>query len=363
MIKFLDLHKINEQYRQGIDETITRVLDSGWYLLGQENETFCKHFSAYCGVKHTIGVANGLDALSLIIKAFDFEPQSEIIVPANTYIASLLAISQNGHTPVLLEPDIHTYNINPDLIEAKITPKTKAIMLVHLYGQACDMTKALELAKKYNLKIIEDCAQAHGAYYPQTHQRVGSIADASGFSFYPGKNLGCLGDGGAVTTNDTVLAEKISVLRNYGSQVKYQNRYQGVNSRLDELQAGVLDVKLQGLDKDNARRREKATSYRENIKNRQIILPATCEEKTHVWHLFVIRTAERARLQKYLLDNEIQTMIHYPIAPHKQEAYKEWNHLDLPITEKIHQECLSLPMSPVLTADEMERVVEVLNQW
>ncbi len=363
MIKFLDLHKINEQYRSQIDEAIKKVLDSGWYLLGKENEHFCRNFADYCGVKYAIGVANGLDALSLIIKAFDFKPQSEIIAPANTYIASLLAISQNGHTPVLVEPDITTYNINPDLIEAAITSSTKAIMVVHLYGQAVDIAPVMKIAKKYNLKVIEDCAQAHGAYYPNTNQRVGSIADASGFSFYPGKNLGCLGDGGAVTTNDEAFAKKITALRNYGSHIKYENLYQGTNSRLDEIQAGVLNVKLKYLDKENARRREIAEYYRKNIKNPLITLPNTKDENSHVWHIFAIRTENRNKLQEYLSMNGIQTLIHYPIAPHKQKAYPEWNELLLPITEKIHDEILSLPISPVMSNDEVKKITEVLNEY
>lgn len=363
MIKFLDLHKINEQYRTEIDEVIKRVLDSGWYLLGKENDEFCQNFAQYCNTKHAIGVANGLDSLHLLIKAFDFPVASEIIVPANTYIASILAVSQNGHTPVLVEPDINTYNINPDLIEEKITDKTQAIMVVHLYGQAVDMSKIMKLAQKYDLKVIEDCAQAHGAYYPNTAQKVGSIADASGFSFYPGKNLGALGDGGAVVTNDDDLAQKISALRNYGSHIKYENLYKGMNSRLDEIQAGILNVKLKNLDNDTAKRQQIASYYRKYIKNPAIILPNVQEEKSHVWHLFVVRTQNRDALQKYLAQNNIQTMIHYPIAPHKQQAYAEMNHMFLPITEKIHNEVMSLPISPVMTDHEVEKVVEALNEF
>ena len=361
MIKFLDLYKINEQYRKDIDKAIEKVLDSGWYILGKENENFCQNFAKYLDVKHVIGVANGLDALSLIIKAFDFPCDSEIIVPANTYIASILAISQNRLNPILVEPDINNYNINLELIEEKITSKTKAIMIVHLYGQSVDIKPIIELAKKYNLKIIEDCAQAHGACYPNTNQRVGSIGDASGFSFYPGKNLGCLGDGGAISTNNDKLAEKIFALRNYGSHTKYENLYQGVNSRLDEIQAAVLNVKLKNLDKDNAHRRKISKYYRENIKNSLIILPDTCDENSHAWHVFAIRTENRDRLQKYLTQNEIQTLIHYPIPPHKQKAYSKWNNLILPVTEKIHNEILSLPISPVMTEDEAKKVVEVIN--
>lgn len=361
MIKFLDLEKINNRFRRQIDKKINTILDKGWYLLGEENESFTENFAEFCGTKYCVGVANGLDALNLIIKAYGFGSGDEIIVPANTYIASILAVSQNGCTPVLVEPDIKTYNINPDLIEEKITEKTKAIMVVHLYGQAVQMEKIWRLAEKYNLKIIEDSAQAHGAMYKG--RRCGNLGDASGFSFYPGKNLGCLGDGGAVTTNDEVLANKIKVLRNYGSNIKYHNIYKGVNSRLDEIQAAVLDIKLKELDKDNEKRREISKYYRENIKNPAIILPEIYDEKAHVWHIFAIRTKERDRLQKYLKDNGIETLIHYPIPPHKQVCYKELNNLSLPITEEIHQTILSLPISPVLEYEEVERVVEVINRY
>lgn len=361
MIKFLDLHKINEQYRDGIDESIKRVLDSGWYLLGKEDDKFEENFAKYCGTKHAIGVANGLDALNLIIKAYGFNNGDEIIVPANTYIASILAISENNCTPVLVEPDIKTYNINPDLIEEKITSKTKAIMVVHLYGQAVEMEKIWALAKKYNLKVIEDSAQAHGALYQG--KRTGNLGDASGFSFYPGKNLGCLGDGGAITTNDEELAKKLRALRNYGSHVKYQNIYKGFNSRLDEIHAAVLDVKLKGLDADNQKRRVIADYYRKNIKNPLITLPQAVDEKAHVWHVFGVRVDDRDAFQKYLTENEIQTLIHYPIPPHKQEAYKEWNDLSYPITEKIHREIISLPISPVMEEDEVKKMVEVVNNY
>lgn len=363
MIKFLDLHKINEQYRQDIDEAIKRVLDSGWYILGKENELFCKNFAKFLGIKHVIGVANGLDALNLIIKSFEFPCDSEILVPANTYIASILAISQNGLKPILVEPDINTYNIDLNLIEEKITSKTKAIMIVHLYGQAVDIKPIIEIAKKYNLKIIEDCAQSHGAYYPNTNQRVSLLSDASGFSFYPGKNLGCLGDGGAIATNNDELAQKISAIRNYGSHIKYENLYKGVNSRLDEIQAAILNVKLKELENNNVQRQKIAKYYRENIKNPLIILPQTSDENSHVWHVFVIRTRNRNQLQEYLTQNEIQTIIHYPIPPHKQKAYSEWNDLTFPITEKIHNEILSLPISPVMTEDEIKKVVKVINKY
>ena len=361
MIKFLDLEKINNRFRDEIDLRIKTILDKGWYLQGEENESFTKNFAQYCGTKHCIGVANGLDALNLIIKAFGFGDGDEIIVPANTYIATILAISQNGCTPILVEPDINTYNINPDLIEEKITEKTKAIMVVHLYGQAVQMEKIWALAKKYNLKVIEDSAQAHGAFCQG--RRVGNLSDASAFSFYPGKNLGCLGDGGAVTTNDDNLAAKIKAIANYGSDRKYHHIYKGVNSRLDEIQAAVLDVKLKYLDQDNEKRRKIAKYYRENIKNEKIILPSTYNENAHVWHVFVVRTDERDRFQKYLQDNDIQTIIHYPTPPHKQGAYSEWNHLSFPITEEIHKTIISLPISPVMTNVEVERIIEVVNEY
>lgn len=361
MIKFLDLHKINERFRNEIDERITQVLDSGWYILGEQVRVFEKNFANFCGVKHCIGCANGLDALNLIIKGFGFTDGDEIIVPANTYIASILAISQNGCKPILVEPDINTYNINPDLIEQKITDKTKAIMVVHLYGQAVEMEKIWDIAKRYNLKIIEDSAQSHGARYKG--KRAGNLGDASGFSFYPGKNLGCMGDGGCVTTNDDELAYRIRAIANYGSDYKYHHIFKGTNSRLDEIQAAVLDIKLKHLDEDNKRRSEIAKFYRENIKNPNIILPQLKEEENHVWHIFAVRVNDRNRLKKYLEGNGIETNIHYPTAPHKQECYKELEHLSFPVSEKIHKEILSLPISPVLTNEEVTKIVKVINDY
>lgn len=403
MIKFLDLEKVNNRFREEIDVRIKSILDKGWYLQGEWDKRFEENFAEFCGVKHCIGCANGLDALNLIIRGYGFGAGDEIIVPANTYIASILAISENGCTPVLVEPDINTYNINPDLIEEQITERTKAIMVVHLYGQAVQMDKIWALGKKYNLKIIEDAAQAHGAVYTpptalcatspsngeditfapdkegilcgdhhapqsftpegQREYRVGSLGDAAGFSFYPGKNLGCIGDGGCVTTNDTELAAKIRAIANYGSDRKYHHIYKGINSRLDEIQAAILDVKLQYLDKDNQRRTEIAKFYREKIKNPKIILPQTYDEKAHVWHIFAVRTQERNKLQKYLEENDIQTNIHYPTPPHKQGAYKEWENQSFPISEEIHATELSLPISPVMTDEEVERVVEVVNAF
>ncbi|CAI6150559.1 MAG: dTDP-3-amino-3,6-dideoxy-alpha-D-galactopyranose transaminase [uncultured Sulfurimonas sp.] len=365
MIPFLDLKGINAQYREALIEACTKVIDSGWYIQGNEHKEFEKEFAEYCGTKYAIGVANGLDALTLIIRAYKelnfFNEMDEVIVPSNTYIASILAISENNLVPVLVEPDINTYNIDVEKIEEKITSKTKAIMVVHLYGQAVSMTKVLELAKKYDLKVIEDCAQAHGAY--DQDKRVGNIGDASGFSFYPGKNLGALGDGGAVTTNDEVLASTIKALGNYGSQKKYKNIYKGTNSRLDEMQAAMLRVKLIYLDKEIENRRKIANYYLQNIKNETIILPRVIDENSHVWHLFVIRTKERDALQKYLLDNNIQTLIHYPLPPHKQEAYIEWNNASYPISEKIHSEVLSLPISGIQDLDDTKRIVEIINDY
>ena len=529
MIKFLDLEKINNRFRVEIDDRIKAILDKGWYLQGEENEKFTKNFANYCGTKYCVGVANGLDAINLIIRAYGFKEGDEIIVPSNTYIATILAVSENGCTPVLVEPDINTYNINPDLIEEKITDKTKAIIVVHLYGQAVQMEKIWAIAKKYNLKVIEDSAQAHGAIYRSSasaplagevpeggrgvnHRyyapyikefarqmrkemtlqevklwqhirkeqlgvkfrrqvaidnkyiadfacldkrliievdggqhcksqsdiqrtfylekenfriirfwnneidknlegclnfileelnntplrpsdtspargadelcantlinpsdtsfargvdelRVGNLSDASAFSFYPGKNLGCMGDGGAITTNDEELYKKVKAIANYGSDRKYHHIYKGVNSRLDEIQAAVLDVKLKYLDSDNARRREISKYYRENIKNPKIILPQVYDEISHVWHIFAVRTENRDEFQKYLESKGIQTLIHYPTPPHKQGAYKEWENKSYPISEEIHRTILSLPISPVLTNEEIKKVVDVINNW
>mgnify|MGYP000163744954 FL=1 len=365
MIPFLDLKGLNTQYRAELIEACTRVIDSGWYVQGNECKEFDKEFASYCGTKYAIGVANGLDALILILRAYKelgfMEDGDEVIVPSNTYIASILAISQNNLVPVLVEPDINTYLLNPSKIEEKITPKTKAILPVHLYGQTCEMDKINEIAKKYNLKVIEDSAQSHGAYFQD--KRSGNLGDASGFSFYPGKNLGALGDGGAVTTNDEELANTIKALGNYGSHKKYENLYKGVNSRLDEMQAAMLRVKLRYLDNELEKRRDIANYYLENIKNENIILPVVRAESNHVWHLFVIRTSKRDELQKYLLDNGVQTLIHYPIPPHNQNAYKEWNNESYPISEQIHTEVLSLPISGVQNLENTKNIVEKLNEF
>lgn len=364
MIPFLDLKGLNAQYRAELIEACTKVIDSGWYVQGNECNEFEKEFAEYCGTKYAIGVANGLDALILILRAYKelgiMKDGDEVIVPSNTYIASILAISQNNLVPVLVEPDINTLLINPDRIEEKITSKTKAILPVHLYGQTCEMDKINEIAKKYNLKVIEDSAQSHGAYYKD--KRNGNLGDASGFSFYPGKNLGALGDGGAVTTNDEELANTIKALGNYGSHKKYENLYKGINSRLDEMQAAMLRVKLRYLDVESTKRREIANYYLQNIKNDSIVLPTVRDEDNHVWHLFVIRTNKRDELQKYLLDNGIQTLIHYPIPPHKQNAYYEWNNENYPISEQIHDEVLSLPISGVLGLQDAEKIIKIINK-
>ena len=360
MIKFLDLHKVNERFRTDLDLATKRVLDSGWYLLGKECEAFEHEFAAYCGVKNCIGCANGLDALKLIIQAYGIGAGDEVIAPANTYIASLISISANGSVPVLVEPDPQTCLINPDLIEQAVTPRTKAIMVVHLYGRAMDMDKVWEIARKYNLKVIEDSAQSHGAKFKG--RRCGNLGDASGFSFYPGKNLGCLGDGGAVTTNDDVLARKIRALRNYGSDVKYHFPYRGTNSRLDEIQAAWLRVKLPLLDTDNQKRREIAKRYLEGIRNPLLSLPLMPkDEAQHVWHVFTVFCDRRDELKRYLDEKGVQTVIHYPIPPHHQPAYTEWHDLSFPITERIHDTVLSLPISPILTDEEIGRVISIIN--
>ncbi|MEW9669519.1 DegT/DnrJ/EryC1/StrS family aminotransferase [Ammoniphilus sp. 3BR4] len=363
MISFLDLKSINHRYRTEILNAITKVLDSGWYVLGEEVEEFEKEFAMFCGVKHCISVANGLDALWLILKAFDFKPGNEIIVPANTYIASILAITNSGLKPVLVEPNIDSYNIDPQKIENKITSNTKAIMVVHLYGQTVEFEEIKKISHKYNLKIIEDAAQAHGAMYKG--QRVGNLGDAAGFSFYPSKNLGALGDGGAITTNNDELALKLKSLRNYGSIEKYKHIHKGTNSRLDEVQAAVLRIKLKHLDEDNQRRREVAQNYIRHIENSKIILPKVVhdEAESHVWHLFPIRTTQRNKLQEFLLNSGIHTMVHYPIPPYQQEAYKGWNAYHFPITDQIHREILSLPMSPTLTEQMVNEIISVVNRY
>ncbi|WP_373073753.1 DegT/DnrJ/EryC1/StrS family aminotransferase [Sulfurimonas sp.] len=365
MIHFLDLKKINSQYRDELIEACTKVIDSGWYIQGNECKKFELNFAQYCGSKYAIGVANGLDALILILRAYKemglMSDGDEVIVPSNTYIASILAITQNNLKPVLVEPDIDTYLIDVDKIEEKITSKTKAIMPVHLYGQTCEMDKINNIAKKYDIKVIEDSAQAHGSYF--IDKRAGNLGDASGFSFYPGKNLGALGDGGIVTTNDEKLADTIRALGNYGSHKKYENLYKGVNSRLDEIQAAMLGVKLKYLDDEINNRRKIAKYYLENIKNSSIFLPTVRKEDNHVWHVFVIRSGDRERLQEYLSKNNIQTLIHYPIPPHKQEAYSEWTTEKYSISEQIHNEVLSLPISGVQSLEDTKKIVDIVNGY
>ena len=366
MISFLDLKKINLKHQTEIEAALLNTFRSGWYLLGNEVTKFEENLCNYIGTKNAIGVANGLDALRLIIKAYKelgyFDDNDEIILPSNTYIASVLAITDNNLKPVFVEPSLDNYNIDISEIEAAITPKTRAIMIVHLYGQVVFSDELKVLATKHNLKIIEDNAQAIGAKFNDLN--TGNLGDAAGFSFYPTKNLGALGDAGAVTTNDDLLAVTVRTLANYGSSKKYENILQGLNSRLDEIQASVLNVKLKYLDDENIRRREIANLYCNNIKNKKIILPEYPENyENHVWHLFVIRTENRDRLQKYLLENDIQTLIHYPIAPHKQDCYPRFNNLNFPISEQIHSQILSLPMSPVLTDIEVNKVIQTLNNY
>jgi len=380
MISFLDLKKINKPYETAFQEKLKLVFENGWYILGKELETFEKAFAEYNQAKYCIGVGNGLDALTLIFKGYielgKLQKGDEVIVPANTYIASILAILQANLVPVLVEPKLETYNINPDLILERINSKTKAILVVHLYGQLAEMEKINETAEKNNLIIVEDSAQSHGAIenynnfnfqIPNatsvTLSEVEELSRAKAFSFYPGKNLGCLGDGGAITTNDSELSKVLFSLRNYGSEKKYHNEYVGVNSRLDELQAAFLNLKLPNLNMDNTKRRAIAKRYLSEIKNDKILLPFWDFSDNHVFHLFVIRSSNREALQEYLTQNNIQTVIHYPIPPHKQKAFPEWNNLSFPVTEKIHNEVLSLPISPVLTDEEISFIIEILNQY
>ena len=371
MISFLNLQKVNAQYAAELKQVAAEVIDSGWFLQGERVNTFEQQLKDYLGVNHAITCANGLDALRLIFKAYIESgimcEGDEVIVPANTFIASILAITDNRLVPVFVEPDIQTYNLNISLVEQAITPRTKAILVVHLYGKICWSDELEHLARKYRLKLIEDNAQAIGAnyYLPNgTKKKSGSLGDAAGNSFYPGKNLGALGDAGAITTSDKELALIVRALGNYGSKEKYINEYKGLNSRMDEMQAAFLSVKLKYLDKENEIRRRIADSYLENIKNGKIVLPLLSEQKDmHVHHLFIIRTEKRDELRSYLENNGVQALIHYPVPPHKQKAYKEWNEKCFPVTEKIHKEVLSLPMSSVMTEDEVEKVIDLLNKF
>ncbi|MGM1002406.1 DegT/DnrJ/EryC1/StrS family aminotransferase [Acinetobacter haemolyticus] len=369
MIPFLDLKAINKQYREQLIEACTRVIDSGWYIGGKELEQFELNFAKFCGTKYAIGVANGLDALILTLRAWKelgkLKNGDEVLVPSNTYIASILAISANQLTPVLVEPDPKTFNLDPKKIEAALTEKTKVILPVHLYGQLAAMPEIMEIAKRNDLLVLEDSAQSHGA---EIHRiKAGNWGDASGFSFYPGKNLGALGDAGAITTNNEELAHMLRALRNYGSHEKYKNLVPGVNSRLDEIQAAMLDIKLNFLNQEIHHRRKIARLYLDNINNTFIKLPLdniNAEEyQQHVWHLFVIRTEYRDLLQKYLADHGIQTLIHYPIPPHKQEAYKEWNHQSYPISEQMHAEVMSLPIGPTLQLKDVQRIIQLCNEF
>jgi aminotransferase, degT/dnrJ/eryC1/strS family len=364
-VPFLSLKDITNKYSSEIHAAVKRVVDSGYYLQGNENKVFEEHYAQYIGCNHAVGVANGLDALFLILHAYMemgvMNPGDEIIVPANTYIASILAITDNMLKPVLLEPSLETYQIDDTLIEQAITSKTKAIMIVHLYGQCAYTQKIGDLCKKYNLKLIEDNAQAHGCMFHGV--KTGALGDAAGHSFYPGKNLGAFGDAGAVTTNDDELASVVRSLANYGSAKKYVFRYKGWNSRLDEIQAAVLDVKLSHLDQDIELRKQVAKRYIAGIHNPKIILPKIFDWQQHVFHLFPIRCVERDSLQNYLTEKNIGTLIHYPIPPHKQECYAEWNNMVLPITEKIHNEELSIPMSPTMTVAQIDYVVQALNAY
>lgn len=365
MIEFLSLKKINAQYEGELENAACRVIKSGWYLLGDELAQFEKEYSAYCKVNHAIGVANGLDALRLIFKAYIemgfMSIGDEIIVPANTYIASVLAITDNGLVPVFVEPNSHTFNLDIYRIEAAITDKTKGILTVHLYGQISINQDMMDLVKKFDLKLVEDAAQSHGAEW--NGKISGGIGDAAGHSFYPGKNLGALGDGGAVTTNDDKLAETILALRNYGSRVKYENELRGLNSRLDEIQAAFLCVKLKYIESDIKARRAVANYYLTHINNDKIVLPNPDHAEGHVWHLFVIRCVNREGLKTFLFENGIQSLIHYPIPPHKQKAYLEYQHLNFPVTELMHDQVLSLPIGPYLNLSEMEFIVSQINKW
>ena len=370
MISFLDLKEINQSCRDELVAACTRVIDSGWYIGGTELQTFESSFADYCGTRHCIGVANGLDALVLVIRAWkelgQLQAGDEVLVPSNTYIASILAISENGLVPVLVEPDPATFNMCPVNAEAAITAKTKAILPVHLYGRLADMPAIMALAERRELLVLEDSAQSHGASIDG--RRAGSWGHASGFSFYPGKNLGALGDAGAITTNDDQLAATLRALRNYGSHKKYENLYRGVNSRLDELQAACLSVKLKYLDEQTAHRRAIADMYTRTITNPAVRTPVTnafdaSGNLSHVWHVYTVLCQDRDALQRHLADQGVQTLIHYPIPPHHQKAYAEWSDASFPVSEQIHQQILSLPIGPTLSLEDAEAVVKACNSF
>lgn len=360
-IPFLDLKAINKPFEVEIKNVFEEVLESGWYILGEKGKAFEQEFSAFCGVEHCLGVGNGLDALTIILKASNFPLESEILVAANTYIATILAIRHSGYVPVLIEPSLETYLINPENVEEKITSKTSAILVTHLYGKCCDMDRIHQIAQKYNLKVFEDAAQAHGAKYKGNF--AGNLSDAAGFSFYPSKNLGALGDAGAITTNDDELARRVLALRNYGSSKRYVFDYQGLNSRLDEVQAAILSLKLQRLNHDNDYRREIASIYLQNIRNDKFVLPNHETINDDGWHLFVLRTRKRDDFIKYMISKGIGTEIHYPIPPHQQKVFTEWNLQSFPITEKIHSEIVSIPLNPALTENQIDYIVKTINSY
>lgn len=363
MVDFLNLKRINEPYQEELIKAITKVLQSGWYTLGEEVKQFENNFANFCGTKHCIGVANGLEALQLILRGYIelkvMGQGDEVIVPANTYISTMLSITENNLIPILTEPELTSFNIDPNKIEEKITPKTKAILAVHLYGQTAKMQELAKIAQHYNLKLIEDCTQAQGA----THygKLAGNLGDAGGFSFSPTKNLGAIGDAGAITTGDTELANIVRALRNYGENTKHKNLYRGINSRLDEIQAAILNVKLTYLQQENTKRQQVATQYLEKISNSNIILPITEKNNSHVYHIFAIRSENRDALREHLTARDINTLIHYPTPPHKQPSFKMWNQEFYPITEKIHREILSLPIDPSLNEEEIQQVIEAVN--
>lgn len=376
MIRFLDLQKITQRYDDEIREAISSVVGSGWFLQGEENARFEEEYARYIGTKYCVGCGNGLDALIWIYRAYiemgRMKRGDEVIVPANTYIASILSITENGLVPVLAEPRHDTLELDDEQLESLITPRTRSLLLVHLYGRCAYTERIGEFCRRHNLLLVEDNAQAHGCLVSEVRgyegarvreRRTGSLGDAAGHSFYPGKNLGALGDGGAITTNDEELAKTVRALANYGSEKKYVFKYQGRNSRLDELQAAVLRVKLRHLDDDNNCRRAIARQYYEGISNPLVSLPGRLPDRQNVYHLFPILCRRRDELQEYLREKGIETLIHYPVPPHKQECYKEWNNLSLPVTEQIHREELSLPVSPVLTFDEAQKVIEAINSF
>jgi len=366
MIRFLDIHKINAPYHEAFHKKLQSILDKGWLILGDEVAAFERSYADFCGTSHCIGTANGLDALILIFRSYieleKLAPGDEVVVPANTYIASIIAVMQAGLKPVLCEPDTASFNLDPSKIEASLTLKTKAILAVHLYGRLADMQAINDISKKHGLLVIEDAAQAHGAVDPMGN-RAGSLGDAAGFSFYPGKNFGALGDAGAVTTSDGKLADMVRSLRNYGSKTKYYNDQIGMNSRLDELQAAFLNVKMPDIDAGNTHRQIMANHYFENVRNPKITLPEYNGGRDHVFHLFVVRTPDRDKLQHYLKENGVETLIHYPVPPHRQNALASWNNLSFPITEAIHREVLSLPISQVMSAEDVLAVAGLLNLY